>query len=90
MSDHSHTKRELVEEMLNSICRNLDLCDGASEPYECEEESFFLEGTLGLVYKPRQYADWEWNRPTNEQVEKLYPDALKHFEIESGGGNPNW
>jgi len=76
------TKRELVEEMLNSIAWNLDLCDGASEPYGCEEEAFFLEGTLGLIWHDR-FDGWTWNRPTNEQVEKLYPDALKHFDISS-------
>jgi hypothetical protein len=79
MSDH--TKRELVEEMLNSICRNLDLCENASDPYDCEEEDFFLEGTLGLIWKER-FSGWTWNRPTNEQVEKLYPDARIHFELD--------
>lgn len=75
-----HKKRELVELMLNSICRNIELCEGASDPYECEETDFFLEGTLGLIYHER-FDGWYWKTPTNEQVEKLYPDALVHFEL---------
>jgi len=75
-----HTKRELVEQMLNSICRNIELCEGASDPYECEETDFFLEGTLGLIY-PERYDGWYWKTPTKEQVEKLYLDACNHFEI---------
>lgn len=78
---HSHTKRQLVEEYLGSICTNLDMCDSASEPYGCEEESFFLEDTLGLVWKD-SFAGWQCNRPSNEQVEKLYTVARAHFEIE--------
>ena len=88
-------KRELVEEYLSSLCLEIELCEQASDPYDCDEKDHLLLLGDGLIhyveYEPGSeewenfYPEgWLYKTPTNAQVEKLYPKAIEHFEIDEG------
>ena len=86
-------KREVVEEYLYALCTEIDLCEDASDPYDCEEKDGLLAAGDGLIhyvkYEPgtegyEQYwpEGWLYKTPSDAQVEKLYPAAIKFFDIE--------
>ena len=87
-------KRELVEEYLRHICLAIELCESTNDPYPCEESDSWVKDADGLIeyieYEPGSDnwenflpEGWLYNEQADEQVEKLYPQALAEFESEN-------
>ena len=84
------SKREVVEDWLNSLCMEIEMCVSANDPYPCEDEDEMLAEAEGLISYVKYDAgsdEWEnfapegylFDSPSNEQVERLYEKAKAWF-----------
>lgn len=74
-------KREIVEEYLNNMALTVGMIIDANDPYPCDDElDEIIKDSLGLI-EIEDRTGW-WSEPTDAQVEQLYPNALKWFDIE--------